>query len=82
MFKGKIHLGIMFFVTVVIFTLSATVVQAWTLQSPVSGYITNRKIAGYSFGDNWYSGYCGGKVKKHVGVDVSSYCGRAYICGL
>lgn len=76
MFKDKIHLGIIFFVTAVILTLSATVAQAWTLQSPVSGYITNRKIVGYSFGDNWYSGYCGGKVKRHVGVDVASYVGE------
>ncbi len=63
-------------VVALVLVFSTTIASAWTLESPVSGNIKNRTVTGYSFGSNWYEGYCNGLVKKHTGVDVESYVGE------
>jgi len=55
-----------------IYIFCATNASAWTLLSPVSGYITGRKVVGYYFGENWDFAYCDNLVKKHTGIDVQA----------
>jgi murein DD-endopeptidase MepM/ murein hydrolase activator NlpD len=69
--KNKIVLPFVAILFLVLF-VSVGSAFAWTLLSPLAGDITDRTIVGYSFGDNWYEGYCGGYVKKHTGVDVNA----------
>ena len=62
-------------VSTLVFFLSITTAQAWTLQSPLAGYLTDRPEY-LAFGDSWQWGECGGRVKKHAGTDVQSWAGE------